>query len=482
MTQTTGGTNKQTKKRTLTIVIGVVLATVLYCVGYLLGRLDNSAASDPNNDTRFSKLETVTNIMAEDFYFGQDTDSYRDKLIDDALKGMVSAQGDIHTEYMTPSEVAEFTGALESSFVGIGVQYVELDGNIFVVKVLEDSPALAAGIRAGDWIVAIDGERCQDHAIDEMVDMIKGEEGSTVQITILRDDQETTLTVQRAAMDSTVFSEIDGTTGILTITSFGTGTGEELKKHLEKFRQAGVSDLIIDLRDNGGGYASTLDTMCSYFMDNGQIVMIEEDRSGRQYIDKVSQSDKYDFDQIVILINGNSASCSEVFTMALKENCGAVTVGTTSYGKGIAQVSKVFSDGSAIKYTDVIWKSGQGVSIHGVGITPDVVVELDPAMYENYLEMAQDEEYGYDSVSEKTAAAQKFLHFLNYDVDRTDGYFSAATAEALAAFQADHQLTADGILNAQTATALNSAVVWQWNVERDTYDWQMNKARELVHD
>ncbi len=436
---------------------------------------------DSGTSGAFATLESVYNIMAEKFYYGENTEEYREKLIEDAIKGMVNAQGDIHTEYMTPDELSEFTGSLESSFVGIGVRYTNLDGRIFILDVIKSSPAEKSGILPGDFLVSVDGTAITTENSDKVADMIAGKEGTDVVVGILRDNKVTDITVTRGTIDSTVFSKVVDGVGVLTVTSFGTGTGKELKNHLEYFKSEGVKRLIIDLRDNGGGYASTLDTMCSYFMNNDEIVMIEEYRDGKQVVDRVRNSDKYDYEKIVILINANSASCSEVFTMALKENCNAVTVGETSYGKGIAQIPKSFPDGSALKYTDVIWKSGNGVSIHGSGITPDYAVRLHEALYLPYLTLKEGESYAPDSVSYACQYVQTMLDFVGEKPDRVDGYYSQATAAAIRNYQSKNGFEADGIIDNELISNLTSDVVMKWNLEKSTYDFQLQKALEVVN-
>jgi len=182
----------------------------------------------------------------------------------------------------------------------------------------------------------------------------------------------------------------------------------------------------------------------------------------------------------VILVNDNSASCSEVFTMALKENCNAIVVGTTTYGKGVAQLQKIFPDGSAIKYTDVIWKSGNGVFINGEGITPDYTVRLHDALYANILTLDDEETYQFDQVSNKIGVVQTMLDFLGYQPDRQDGYFSRATKTALEAFQRDNSLEVTGILDKTTASVMDARVINEWSINRDQHDTQMQKALQLA--
>ena len=475
-------TKRNSTFRLILVIVFLALAlTITFVIGYRTGRFAGASSNEPSGlDSRFSLFESVYNIMNKDFYFGDDSEEYKDKLVYDAINGMVDSQGDIHTDYMTPEEVREFTGSLESNIVGIGIRYRELDGEIFVLEVLRDSPAERAGLQEGDIITAVDGVTCKDNTVEYVAKLVAGERGTDVVLTVNRMGNISDITATRDIVGTTVSSTVKDGIGVLTITSFGDKTAEEMAKHLNYLKQEKVTRLIIDLRNNGGGYAQTLDEMCTYFMDNGQIVMIEEDRDGNQIIDKVRKSRKIKYDKIIILVNDNSASCSEVFTLALKENCNAIIVGTTTYGKGLAQLSTVFADGSALKYTDVIWKSGNGVFINGEGITPDYIVRLHDALYLNYLNLDDDEVYHYDQVSSKVYTAQVMLDFLGYSVDRQDGYFSEATRDAITAFQKNNGLEVNGLLDKRTASAIDSKVVSEWGIHKDKYDTQMHKALELA--
>ena len=473
--------SQKRKQNALIITFAVMVILITFILGYGVALITGSGSLNPGKPgTGFSTLESVYNILSENFYYGKDTPEYRSQLIESAIKGMVNAQGDPHTEYMTPEEVESFTGSLESTFVGIGVRYTALDGNIFVIDVLESSPAEKAGMLGGDIIIQVDDTVCKNVDIDTITAMIRGKAGTDVHLKIDRNGTVIEKTVTRAEIESTVFSEIKDNVGILTISSFGTGTGAELARHLNKIKAAGINRIILDLRNNGGGYANTLNIMCRYFMNDGEIIMREEYRDGREILDKVVGSQKQDYEKIVILLNGNSASCSEVFTLALTEHCQAITVGTKSYGKGVAQVSKIFGDGSALKYTDVIWKSDSGKFVQGNGIDPDHEVRLHEALYLGYVTLEDDEEYGFDCVSPRVTEAQLILDFLGYDVDRTDGYFSLKTQKAIEQFQKDYGINVSGRLDKETYTRLDSVLVFKWATEKDTYDTQMSKAMELA--
>ena len=185
--------------------------------------------------------------------------------------------------------------------------------------------------------------------------------------------------------------------------------------------------------------------------------------------------------KIAILVNKNTASASEVLTMALKEQHKDVTVlGVTTYGKGTVQVSRVFKDGSALKYTTSKWTSPNDVWVNGVGITPDVEVKLHEVMYTTLPKMSDTDRYAFDSVSDSVKFAQLCLDYLGYDVDRTDGYFSSQTEVALRQFETDKGITVDGVLDKETFGVLYSAVVLDWNTTK-IHDVQLQKAQEVLN-
>ncbi|MGB4627137.1 MAG: S41 family peptidase [Erysipelotrichaceae bacterium] len=458
-----------------------VLLVVLLCTATFIGGMFvGSYVSGTALDRKFATLQAVHEIMLTEFYFGQDSDEYSQQLVDDAIYGMVRAQGDIHTEYMSASELAQFTGSLESSFVGIGVTYTVVDDQILVVSVIRSSPAEASGVLAGDIIVAVDGESVESIGIDNIADRIKGKVGTEVVVTVLRENETIDIPIIRNTNSNTGLSEIVDGIGIITLTSFSDGTGKEFKNHLDYLKEHNVTRIIIDLRDNGGGYASTLNTIASYFLDKGDIVMREYDREGNEILDIATAGNKYNYDKIILLANGYTASSSEVFILAMKEHCNAIIVGETTYGKGVAQVTRMLMDGSAIKYTDLIWKSSNGVYIGGTGIAPDYEIKLHDVLYMNYLTIDEGVFYHYDTVSDKVAQMQSMLDFLGYGVDRRDGYFSQMTKEALISFQTDRGIEVTGILDEVCASALNSSVVRAWQLETEKYDTQMNYALDLI--
>ncbi|MBN2849451.1 MAG: peptidoglycan-binding protein, partial [Erysipelotrichaceae bacterium] len=266
--------------------------------------------------------------------------------------------------------------------------------------------------------------------------------------------------------------------------TFGDTTGNEVMDILDDFETKGAKRLILDLRDNGGGYLSTLETIGSFFVEKGGILIQQEFINGTTDTSKSSGFVTVDWEKIVILVNGNTASASEVLVAALDENLeNKVTiVGTLTYGKGTVQTQRPFSDQSILKYTIAQWLTPSGKKIDGIGITPDVVVEL-PAIMENGFEpLEEGETIAPDSVHVAIVSLQEALSFLGYDVDRQDGYYSPKSVEEFKKYQATYGTTVDGVLTQEWISRLHADVARVWHEEMDTRDTQMAKAVELIHE
>lgn len=474
------------KKKINIILIVVMLVSLItvFSIGYSLGTF--MADSRRESSDYLSTFKAVYSIMNNRFFFREDSDEYRSGLINDAIGGMVDGQGDIHTKYMSAEELSQFTSSLESNFVGIGVQYVDINETLVVVEVLRSSPAEAAGMQAGDVIVAVDGMSVTEYGKQKIVDSIKGEAGTTVNVTVDRSGKLIDLSIIRNTISSTVSSKlIENNIGLLTISSFSNGTFESVGEALEYFKANDVKKLLIDLRNDTGGYVDVLVYISSYFIKEGETVIQEQfvertikDTAAAKY--GKTAIERYNFDDIVVLVNDETASAAEAFTMVLKDHLNAKVVGETTYGKGIGQTTEVFSDGSALKYTQMRWLSPKGTYIGDTGIIPDYEVKLHPAMYLNYLILTDDEVLEYDQVSPKVSDLQNMLDFIGYSADRTDGYFSQKTAEAVKAFQLAKGLPVTGKVDNETATKISIDLFLVWNQKKSVYDYQYIKGVELL--
>lgn len=469
---------KKANKR-LKITLFVLLCACI-CLSAVLVKTTFFRASTISSTE--DKIEEALNVMGNNWYFGKDIENLDERLLNQALTGITTNSEDPHTYYMTKEEVESFVQSINRNFVGIGVQFIATDGINMIQRVFKGSPAENAGVLAGDIIHAVDGTVVDNMSSTNIANLVKGEQGTTVHIDFIRDGETVSLDIVRDQISSTVYGEVKDGIGYLEILQFGESTADEVKLYLEDFIEQNIQNLIIDLRNDGGGYLTALQSVGGLFLDSGSVALIEEYASGKSETLTVNGSKLWNDDgSIVILVNGNTASAAEAFTLAMKEQRSNVTiVGTTTYGKGTVQITDQFKDGSAIKYTTSKWLSSQGVWVNGEGIEPDTTIELPDILNISIVELSEDESYSYDSVSDKVSIAQKALDYLNYDVDRTDGYFSQATEESIKTFQKDHSLEETGILNKTTYESLVSTVTLDWSTS-DANDTQLKYAEELIN-
>ncbi len=469
---------KKANKR-LKIILFVLLCACI-CLSAVLVKSTFFRASTISSTE--DKIEEALNVMGNNWYFGKDIENLDERLLNQALTGITTNSEDPHTYYMTKEEVESFVQSINRNFVGIGVQFIATDGINMIQRVFKGSPAEKAGVLAGDIIHAVDGTVVDNMSSTNIANLVKGEQGTTVHIDFIRDGETVSLDIVRDQISSTVYGEVKDGIGYLEILQFGESTADEVKLYLEDFIEQNIQNLIIDLRNDGGGYLTALQSVGGLFLDSGSVALIEEYASGKSETLTVNGSKLWNDDgSIVILVNGNTASAAEAFTLAMKEQRSNVTiVGTTTYGKGTVQITDQFKDGSAIKYTTSKWLSSQGVWVNGEGIEPDTTIELPDILNVSIVELSEDESYSYDSVSDKVSIAQKALDYLNYGVDRTDGYFSQATEEAIKTFQKDHSLEETGILNKTTYESLVSTVTLDWSTS-DANDTQLKYAEELIN-
>lgn len=475
---------KKRKRRSRFVLITLCLAT--FCLGLVLGvsNAPQTSCLTPTSNQSFysNKLDSIYNLLSNKWFFADEVENISEDLIDKALYGMSSSSLDYHTTYMSRQEVESFTTSIDMGFVGIGVQYTTADDLNMITRVFHNAPADKAGVLPGDVIYSIDGELVEDFGSSEIESRVKGIEGTDVVIGFLRDNEVIELTITRGEVQNTAYGEmIDDEIGYLQIYQFGSSTGEEVAGYLQMMSEMGLKKLIVDVRDDGGGYLEALVDVASSFLPGGTTVMKQVYADGSEELSIAKAGMFENIDGIVILTNGNSASAAEVFTLALKEQRDDVTiVGTTTYGKGTVQVTHVFSDGSALKYTTSKWVSPNDVWVNKVGIEPDVEVRLHDILYEGYTILSDDESYQYDSVSEDVRLIQLALDFLGYSVDRVDGYFDRSTEKALIQFQNEFGIDEKGILNGKTQEAVFSQVTKTWSLDK-SYDVQLNKAIELLH-
>ena len=299
------------------------------------------------------------------------------KLIYGANRGLVEAAGDPHTAYMDPDETKEFDKSLSGQIGGgIGAEIGLRNNKPTIIKPLENSPAQKAGIKAGEVIVKVNDEASSDWSVEKVVSKIRGEVGTSVKLTLLSDGQTREVSVVRQNIVSpAVESEIDGEIGILKVNRFGDDTVSLARKYASEFVEKGVKKVILDLRNNPGGTVGAAQGLLGIWLDN-QIAMTE--RRGSEIVKTLRTTGTPILGNMktVVLINGNSASASEITAGALREYGKATLVGQKSYGKGSVQIVLGLPGGSQMKVTEARWYTPKGKNIDKTGIEPDVKVDL----------------------------------------------------------------------------------------------------------
>ena len=321
-----------------------------------------------------AKLQIVKDYL-NDNYIGE---LNLDQMIEGAIKGYVEGVGDDYTEYLSKDEYEELIVNVTGDFVGIGVYiYKDQDGNLIVLAPMENSPSEEAGIEAGDRILAIDGENCNEMDINVASSKIKGEAGITVELEIQRGTETLKKTVTRRTVEisDSASKILDGNIGYIVLSTFDTDCSKKIKKYMEEFQSKGINSVILDLRNNTGGVVEEAVKISELFIDKGNTVLRSYNKTEKETIIK-SSSGKYKDINLVVLVNDYSASASEIVTAALKDNKAATIVGIRTYGKGVMQEIQPLFDG-AIKITIEEFKTPNGDKINKVGIKPDVEIEID---------------------------------------------------------------------------------------------------------
>jgi len=327
------------------------------------------------------KFNKVLDVLKDRYYAEVD----ENKMLEGAIAGMTQSLGDVYTVYYTKEQMQklmEISNKSEEVYVGIGVNVImDNDGLLTVVEPFEGSPASEAGIIQGDKIVKVNGEDVSNIKDDNLIiDKIKGPENTYVKIAVYRPSEGRTLefNVQRKKVKYAINirSEVlDNNIGYIRILSFNDRQISRLfDENLDKLLDKGIKGLIIDVRDNPGGYYAEVVKIADRLLPEG-IIVYTEDKNKKQEVEK---SDKTELElPMAVLINGNSASASEVLAGAIKDHQKGTLVGTTTFGKGLVQEIIPLNDGSGVKVTTARYFTPSGVCIHGVGIYPDVEVKLD---------------------------------------------------------------------------------------------------------
>lgn len=366
---------KENIRLAIIIVMSMIIGSVFTM--FIKGNNNSVNYSYSSKDRKeFNSLYETYDTIMKDYYKSVDSNT----LIEGAINGMLGSLDDEHTMYFDKKSKEAFDAELSGNYYGIGAQ-IQLtgEGTIRITKVFNDSPAEKAGLKAEDVFVSVDGVSVEGKSATEVANMLKSSTVKTSKIVIKRDGNEISFDVTKEnitlfSVSSEMLKNNNKNIGYLSVSIFGQKTYSQFKDALLKLESQDMDSLIIDLRGNTGGYLYTVTNMLEEFVGKDNIMYQIQSSSGvKKYKSSKETSRKY---KIVILVDENSASASEIMAASMKENYGAVLVGKTTYGKGTVQTTKDLSNGSMIKYTIEKWLTPNGKNIDKEGITPDYDVDI----------------------------------------------------------------------------------------------------------
>lgn len=379
-----GVENKGRKPRQRKVSQGVFLASLVLAiiVSFAAGTRSEEIyqIAAPIFGIKVAKQPLDTEVMKEAYRqlaANYDGDLDANKLSDGAARGMVKAVGDDYTTFLDKEEAAEFNKSLNGEVSGIGAEIGVRNLQPTVLRVLDDSPAKKAGLKTGDIFVAVNGTSVAGETASGVADKVTGEAGTTVKLTMRRGSESLDFSITRAQIsDPSVRWSVSDDIGVLTISRFDDNTGSLARKAAKEFIDKGVKGVIVDLRNNGGGYLTAAQEVASLWLDSGKTVVTEKSRGQVTETVKASGNPTLKGKKTIVLVNGSSASASEIVAGALKDYQAAILVGEKTFGKGTVQKVINLSDDRILKVTVARWYTPQDRNITKEGIQPNQTVKM----------------------------------------------------------------------------------------------------------
>ncbi|MGE7024503.1 S41 family peptidase [Solibacillus cecembensis] len=426
----------------------------------------------PVERAEFKKLYDAYDNLNSKYYVEID----QEEVIYGAINGMFDALGDPYSDYMNQEEAKSFNESLSSSFQGIGAEIQERNGYIMIVSPIKNTPAEKAGLQPKDMVLAVDGKSVEGLSATEAVLLIRGEKGTNVTLKVQRGDAEPMeITLVRADIPvETVYGDMgEDKIAHIQLTSFSEDTTEELEKMLKEYEKQGMKGIVLDVRQNPGGYLKGAIDISNMFVEEGKAIVQIEERNFAPQTVFADKRPKYKL-PVTVLIDEGSASASEILAAALSESAGAKIVGLKSFGKGTMQEVLYLEDGANLKFTTGKWLTPKGNWINEKGIKPDVEVKYPDYATLSYIDPKQKYEVG--SENAVITSAERILEVLGYTPGTVDNVFDEETEDALKQFQEANTLEVNGILTGETTYALLDAI----GQKLKTDDPQIVKAKELL--
>lgn len=358
----------------------VIIMIIAVLFGFLIGNVVSFTKKETTNSSVPSELKEFVdtyNDIVNNYYDKVN----KEELIDAGIKGMINYLDDPYATYFDGTSSTNFNQTLEGNYEGVGIEVTLDNSKVKITKVFADTPAKKAGIKVGDYITKVNGESVEGKSLSDVVSLIKNAKNKEVEITITRDNQEKTMKVTRTTVDmpytsSKVYEENGKKIGYLKIEMFSNNITKQVKKELESLKKKNIDKLVIDVRDNPGGYLTQVTEILSLFMTKKDVIYQLQTKNNKEKVYSASSKAAYSY-PVVVLINENSASASEILASAFKETYNAEIVGVNSYGKGTVQKTGDLNNGDTIKYTVQKWLTPKGNWINEKGVTPTKEVKLE---------------------------------------------------------------------------------------------------------
>lgn len=358
----------------------VIIMIIAILFGFLIGNVVSFTKKETTNSSVPSELKEFVdtyNDIVNNYYDKVN----KEELIDAGIKGMINYLDDPYATYFDGTSSTNFNQTLEGNYEGVGIEVTLDNSKVKITKVFADTPAKKAGIKVGDYITKVNGESVEGKSLSDVVSLIKNAKNKEVEITITRDNQEKAMKVTRTTVDmpytsSKVYEENGKKIGYLKIEMFSNNITKQVKKELESLKKKNIDKLVIDVRDNPGGYLTQVTEILSLFMTKKDVIYQLQTKNNNEKVYGTSSKATYSY-PVVVLINENSASASEILASAFKETYNAEIVGVNSYGKGTVQKTGDLNNGDTIKYTVQKWLTPKGNWINEKGVTPTKEVKLE---------------------------------------------------------------------------------------------------------
>jgi len=373
-------TTKLDRRVVVVRVMALVLVMLaLMLAAFLYGRSQSPAGLPEQDRESVALFAEALNTVREDYVDREDVDASEQTY--GAIRGMIDSLGDEgHTRFLTPEEAEKSREAVSSTYVGIGIRLQNKDEEVVIASSMDGSPAKEAGIESGDVLIAVNGESVKPDEFEEIGDRVRGPEGTSVDLAVIRDEDEREFTVERAELEvpTSSWSIILGTDiAHLRLSSFSENSASKLEGAISEAREAGAERFIFDLRENPGGLVSQAAEVAAQFLPAGDVVYIRRDADGNEEETAVPEDNEPLDAPLVVLVNEGSSSSAEIVAGAMRDNGRAEVVGETTFGTGTVLDEFTLSDGSAILLGIAEWLTPSGDSIRGSGIEPDIEVELE---------------------------------------------------------------------------------------------------------